>query len=80
MRRRGTLRSGCGGTVHFCCWTYGFTHYMAHVIPSPMDLELNLKSFSHADAGTALGFQIDGAADFFCVLNPLPDHKFLHCR
>ena len=43
-RRRGTLRSGCGGTVHFCCWTYGFTHYMAHVIPSPIDLELNLES------------------------------------
>ena len=29
-------------------------------------------------AGTALGFQIDGAADFFCPLNPLLDHKFLH--
>ena len=51
-RRRGTLRSGCGGTVHFCCWTYGFTHYMAHVIPSPIDLELNLELFSHADVYT----------------------------
>ena len=27
--------------------------------------------------GTALGFQIDGAADFLCP-KPLLDHKFLH--
>ena len=30
--------------------------------------------------GTALGFQIDGADDFFSALNPLPHHKFLHCH
>ena len=36
------------------CWTYGFTHYTAHVIPSPIDLELNLESFSHADVYTKL--------------------------
>ena len=35
-------------------WTYGFTHYTAHVIPSPIDLELNLESFSHADVYTKL--------------------------
>ena len=27
---------------------------MAHVIPSPIDLELNLESFSHADVYTKL--------------------------
>ena len=40
------------GGGRYCCWTYGFTHYMAHVIPSPIDLELNLELFSHADVYT----------------------------